>query len=153
MNKYLNHCSKCLPSWKKSSLSFAAICILFTFLSTNFAIASDKVLPQVIGRDWDGNLVSLRREFNERPMVVNFWATWCAPCKKELPELVNLESNHQGVDFIFIHSFTDPKTKKPLSAQRLKNFLRPMRLELRNTIITSTRNGTNAGVEAYPTTY
>ena len=152
MHKSLTRYKKCLQSWKRNSCKVAIAFCLFCLLPSNLAAASDTVLPQVIGRNWDGNLVSLRREFNERPMIVNFWATWCAPCKRELPELVKLEKKHPGVDFVFVHAFTDPKTKKPLSPQQLKDFLKPMGIKLQNTIITGTRNGTNAGVEAYPTT-
>lgn len=41
-------------------------------------------------------------DWKGRPMVVNFWATWCAPCVKEMPELERLQQTHPQVNFIGI---------------------------------------------------
>ncbi len=35
-----------------------------------------------------------------RPVVFNFWATWCPPCIKEMPDLEALSTKHKGVQFV-----------------------------------------------------
>ena len=37
-------------------------------------------------QDLDGNTVQLS-DFQGKPVIINFWATWCAPCRVEMPEL------------------------------------------------------------------
>lgn len=38
-----------------------------------------------------------------KPLLVNFWATWCDPCREEFPDLVKLDSEYKGrIDFITI---------------------------------------------------
>jgi thiol-disulfide isomerase/thioredoxin len=39
-------------------------------------------------------------QWKGRPMLVNFWATWCAPCVKEMPELDALSQRHRAVQFV-----------------------------------------------------
>jgi len=46
----------------------------------------------------------LKREGeNQKPLLVNFWATWCAPCIEEFPDLVKIDADYKGkIDFITI---------------------------------------------------
>ncbi len=44
-----------------------------------------------------------------KPLLINFWATWCDPCREEFPDLVKLDNEFKGkIDFITI-SLDDPE--------------------------------------------
>ena len=42
------------------------------------------------------------KENNSKPLVVNFWATWCAPCVKELPHFEKLNQENTNVKVILV---------------------------------------------------
>ena len=78
--------------------------ILFIFLTTN-VFANDvseiknivihkdpKVYDNVIFLDKNDKKINIK-EFNGNLLLLNFWATWCAPCKEEMPSLDNLQAN------------------------------------------------------------
>lgn len=46
----------------------------------------------------DGTEMTLE-DFNGKYIALNFWATWCAPCRKEMPELSALQTDLGGDDF------------------------------------------------------
>lgn len=52
-------------------------------------LASDTV-PPLVARDLDGHRFDLAASLKQGPALVTFWATWCKPCRKELPELQKL---------------------------------------------------------------
>ncbi|HZB68869.1 MAG TPA: TlpA disulfide reductase family protein [Sphingomicrobium sp.] len=52
-----------------------------------------KPAPGTIFHDPDGGDISLA-DFEGVPVLVNLWASWCAPCLKELPTLEKLEQSH-----------------------------------------------------------
>src|SRR5437588_13117504 len=40
---------------------------------------------------------------NGKPLMINFWATWCDPCREEFPDLVKIDQEYRGkIDFITI---------------------------------------------------
>jgi thiol-disulfide isomerase/thioredoxin len=60
-------------------------------------------LPEVSLADREGKLRSLS-EWDGKPLVINFWATWCAPCRREIPMLNALarEVSAEGIEVIGI---------------------------------------------------
>ena len=78
--------------------------ILFIFLTTN-VFANDvseiknivihkdpKVYDNVIFLDKNDKKINIK-EFNGNLLLLNFWATWCGPCKEEMPSLDRLQVN------------------------------------------------------------
>ncbi len=47
--------------------------------------------------DMDGT-VRQSSEWNGKPMLVNFWATWCAPCRREIPLLKDAQDTYTDID-------------------------------------------------------
>ncbi len=57
--------------------------------------------------DFDGNLVTIA-EFEGKPLVVNFWASWCAPCLTEMPGFERVYQKHrQAVQFLGVNLADD----------------------------------------------
>jgi len=54
-------------------------------------------------KDLDGKLRNVN-EWDGQVMVVNFWATWCPPCRKEMPAFIELQEKYggQGLQFVGI---------------------------------------------------
>lgn len=51
--------------------------------------------PDLVVRTFDGQRVGLG-EMRGRPVVLNFWASWCAPCRTEMPVLSQSAKAHSG---------------------------------------------------------
>ena len=62
-------------------------------------------------------LKTILSEQRERPLLVNFWATWCDPCREEFPDLVKIDAEYRprSMDFITVSldDFSDIKTSVP----------------------------------------
>lgn len=58
-------------------------------------------LPKVTQVD-DAGLKKVMQP-NGKPLLVNFWATWCEPCREEFPDLVKIDTDYKGkIDFITV---------------------------------------------------
>jgi thiol-disulfide isomerase/thioredoxin len=74
------------------------------------AKAPVEVLPQFQLADRDGQLRSLA-DWPGKALIVNFWATWCAPCRREIPLLQQLQRDHGDEGFQVIGIAVDFRDK------------------------------------------
>ena len=68
-----------------------------------------EVLPKPLVLDANENMVEIG--YDEDILIINFWATWCAPCKKEMPSLNSLAQNmkYEDIQIITIASGRNSK--------------------------------------------
>ena len=69
-----------------------------------------ETLPQFQLADRDGQVRSLQ-DWPDRALIVNFWATWCAPCRREIPLLQQLQRDHADEGFQVIGIAVDFRDK------------------------------------------
>ena len=69
----------------------------------------EMALPATVLSGLDGNPIRLDR-FRGKPVVVNLWATWCPPCRREMPVLQHAQSTMPGVVFVFANQGEAPET-------------------------------------------
>ena len=80
--------------------------IIFSILVINAAFSKEKppfknilvldepkVYKEIIFQDKDGAQIDLKSINTDEIYILNFWATWCAPCKDEMPSLDKLQAN------------------------------------------------------------
>ena len=83
-----------------------------------------KPISSLLFEDFSGNQIDLK-DFKEKLVLINFWATWCKPCRNEMPSLDSLyeDKNFKNLK-IFTVNMEQPnklKTKKFFTDLNIKN--------------------------------
>lgn len=115
---------------------------ILMLMSCALAHASSYALP-----DLDDRLQSLD-QYRGKWVIVNYWATWCGTCRKELPDLITLHEKHRDKDIVVVGiNFED------IGRQELQAFVAAQNIPypvLRTRPVRKTPLGP---VPALPTTY
>lgn len=118
---------------------------------TSAAKTATKAVKGQLAPDWqlsgfDGKPIKLS-DFKGKVVLLNFWATWCAPCRKEIPTLVALQKEHgeRGVAVIGVSlDQGDPAAVQSFASRMGITY--PVAIGNENV-------QTSYGVEAIPTTF
>lgn len=102
-------------------------------------------VPQVSLTTLAGEQTTLAALAQGKPMVVNLWATWCPPCRREMPVLAAAQKQETAVRFVFVNQGEDGATAQ--------HYLTAAGLDLANVMIDpGTALGREVGSGALPTT-
>lgn len=85
-----------------------------------------EVLPFATLQQLDGPAVQLA-DFKGKPIVLNAWATWCGPCRREMPLLVQAARAHPEIQFIFLNISDGPEA--------VRAFQRELKLQIPNVLL------------------
>jgi thiol-disulfide isomerase/thioredoxin len=92
---------------------YTAILALLVGVAANTAVASEKVgelAPEFTAQTRDGQTISLK-DYRGKVVVLDFWASWCGPCRDEMPFLMSLSARNKEKAFQLITVNIDDKSE------------------------------------------
>lgn len=87
------------------------------------------------------------KEFKGKYLIINYWASWCSPCVKEIPELVSFTSKYQDKAYVIGVNLED------ISDVELNNFISKFNINYPNFKQDIMKILFNIEVVGFPTTY
>jgi thiol-disulfide isomerase/thioredoxin len=111
---------------------------------TLYGLEQGTRLPPLSFRDSNGATVALQ-DYVGKPLVVNLWATWCPPCRREMPVLADAQRNNPELTILFVNQGE--------GQGEVSRYLEAEALGLDNVLLdTGGRLGQRVGSMALPTT-
>ena len=106
-----------------------------------------KAAPNFELKDTDGHSVALS-DFRGKVVLLNFWATWCGPCKTEIPWFVEFEKRYKGEGFAVLGVALDEE-----GWTVVKPFLNEAKVNYRVMLGNDSVSQQYGGVDSLPTTF
>lgn len=108
-------------------------------------LANPVVVPNFTARSLDGQAVR-SDQWRGKVTLVNFWATWCSPCRAEIPDLLRLQTKyHDHLRVIGISADEGDVTP-------VRNFIAAMKMDFPTVMMTPELDRLFGGVHALPMT-
>ncbi|WP_291319576.1 TlpA disulfide reductase family protein [Desulfonatronospira sp.] len=99
----------------------ASICVVLLMALPLAVTADDNPAPERVDPDGIENLIA---DEKGRVLVLNFWATWCAPCRAEIRDLVKIRQDYSqdSVSIIGISLDFNPQAVPPFMERKNMNY-------------------------------
>lgn len=135
-------------------IRFVILAAVLTLLSYTGVWADDasdlskgSVAPAWKLQDLDGKTVS-SEDFKGKVVILDFWATWCGPCRAEIPGLIDLQAKYQKQGLVVIGISLDEG-----GVETVKPFVKKAGLNYAVTLADNKVQQAFGGVDAIPLTF
>ncbi|MDK9699478.1 MAG: TlpA family protein disulfide reductase [bacterium] len=89
--------NKVSSRWLVVGFTIVSALVWFTSSKTTTAVAAGaEKFPAFTTTDVDGKTIKSTELLKGKISIVNFWATWCPPCRQEIPHFIELQKKYQG---------------------------------------------------------
>jgi len=95
--------------------SFCAQAVALTVIGFAFSLSQGETAPNLELRDLQGAKHALA-DYHGKPVVLNFWATWCVPCAAEMPLLSEMQNRYKDKVLFLAVSVDDEDVKPEIAA-------------------------------------
>ena len=135
-----------IKSIKKISKEILAIVVMIAIVSSLISYIrkptiSDDTVSTLIAKDIDGNVVDIS-SYSGKPILINFWATWCPVCKLELSNIERVSQRYQVIT-VAVNSGSDSK---------IREFLKEHQADFRVINDNSGEISSRFNIDVFPTT-
>ena len=113
---------------------------------TNQNLGIGKPAPDFQYQDADGQFVSLS-DLQGKPVLINYWATWCSPCRVEMPYLQQVYTGWSGKGLVLLAINNGESPSRVGEFMQSQGFSFPVLLDTRGSIAQS------YGIVRLPTTF
>lgn len=109
-------------------------------------VKNPETAPSFAAKDLTGQTIS-PSDFKGKVVLLNFWATWCPPCREEIPELISLQAQYKDrLQIIGVSEDDDPPEK-------VEEFARKNGMNYPTVMATQAITDAYGGVPALPTNF
>jgi peroxiredoxin len=106
-----------LPDWIKNSVTGKYVS---NKIEGAKAVAIGKNAPSFTQKSIDGKTISLEN-FKGKYVLLDFWASWCVPCRKEHPSFLKIYETYQAKNFEIISVSIDEDKNAWINASKMDN--------------------------------
>ncbi len=122
--------------------------ILMTSLSLNGQEIEQKKIPDLSIELLNRTKTTIQELVSDGPLIIDFWATWCEPCKKEMVHLEEINQKYADKGLTILAISQD----SPKSLSKVKSFIRSKRYSFKVGLDPNQQIGQKLGAQLLPTT-